>query len=141
MTDVVKAKALPWITTPDQAMAWGVAFGLDDEIGAVLSRSIAAGAEQPAEGALFPLGWQPAWYLAGSSGSSAHGSSGHLASGSGGVFSASAIPDPGSIMAALGSIASPSLPVSSSSSSSSSFSSGSFGGGGGGGGGGAGGGF
>jgi uncharacterized membrane protein YgcG len=141
MTDVVKAKALPWITTPDQAMAWGVAFGLDDEIGAVLSRSIAAGVEQPGQGARPPLGWQPAWYLAGSSGSSAHGSSGHLASGSGSVFSASAIPDPGSIMAALGSIASPSLPVSSSSSSGSSFSSGSFGGGGGGGGGGAGGGF
>jgi hypothetical protein len=140
MTDVVKAKALPWITTPDQAMAWGVAFGLDEEIGAVLSRSIAAGDVQPGE-ARPPLGWQPAWYLAGSSSSSAHGSSGHLASGSGSVFSASAIPDPGSIMAALGSIASPSLPVSTSSSSGSSFGGGSFGGGGGGGGGGAGGGF
>jgi uncharacterized membrane protein YgcG len=141
MTDVVRAKALPWITTPDQVMAWGVAFGLDEEIGAVLTRSIATGDDQTAEGDRHPALWQPAWYLAGSSGSSAHGSSGHVASASGGVFSASAIPDPGSIIAALGSIASPSLPVSSSSSSGSSFSSGSFGGGGGGGGGGAGGGF
>ena len=142
MTDVVKAKALPWIATPDQAMAWGVAFGLDDEIGAVLSRSIAAGEDQAAEGDGHPpLAWQPAWYLAGSSGSHDHGSTGHLASGPGGVFSASAIPDPGSIIAALGSIASPSLPASSSSGSGSSFSSGGFGGGGGGGGGGAGGGF
>ena len=66
-------------------------------------------------------------------------------SGSSGLFSASLIPDPGSMIAALGSVSHPSESVSSSSSSSSSsgssFSSGSFGGGGGGGGGGAGGGF
>jgi hypothetical protein len=72
----------------------------------------------------------------------------HVASISSGLFSASALPDPGSIMTALGSISHPSEPVSSSSSGGGgdsfggdSFGGGSFGGGGGGGGGGAGGGF
>jgi uncharacterized membrane protein YgcG len=141
MTDVVKAKALPWVTTPDQAMAWGVAFGLDREIETVLSRSMTSMYRQQQEGAQPAAAWLPAWYLTDSASSSVHGASAGIASGAGGLFSASAIPDPGSIMAALGSIASPSLPVSSSSGSGSSFSSGSFGGGGGGGGGGAGGGF
>jgi len=149
MTDVVREKALPWVTTPDQAMAWGVAFGLDNEIEAVLSRSLAAGTEDDTEGRLRPLeatGWQPMWFSSGSFSHSHHsGSSGASVSlPSSGLFSASAIPDPSSIMAALGSMTHPSFPASSSSggSSGSSFSSGgSFGGGGGGGGGGAGGGF
>jgi len=146
MGDVVKARALPWVTTPDQAMAWGVAFGLDRQIQDVLLRSMATPDEErdpEASGA-----WQPAWWLAapgrGSSsrGISSAGMSSRATSGSAGLFSASAIPDPGSIMAALGSISHPSQPASSGSSSGSSFSSGgSFGGGGGGGGGGAGGGF
>jgi uncharacterized membrane protein YgcG len=142
MGDVVKAKALPWVTTPDQAMAWGVAFGLDSEIETVLSRSMALGEEpQDPDGTDRMAGtvaWQPIWYATGSF----TGHSGHASSSSSGLFSPSVIPDPSSIMAALGSITHPALPVSSSSSSSSSsFSSGSFGGGGGGGGGGAGGGF
>jgi uncharacterized membrane protein YgcG len=141
MTDVVKARALPWITTPDQAMAWGVALGLNDEIEGVLSRSMGKPYEpvDPAAQA-----WHPAWWL--TSPTSGHGA-GHSASpgssGTSGIFSASAIPDPGSMLAALGSITHPSSPVSSGGGSSGGgFSSGgSFGGGGGGGGGGAGGGF
>ena len=64
-----------------------------------------------------------------------------FAPGSAGLFSSSPSPDPGSIMAALGSIASPSSPDVSSGGSPSSFGGGFGGGGGGGGGGGAGGGF
>jgi uncharacterized membrane protein YgcG len=145
MGDVVRAKALPWVTTPDQAMAWGVAFGLDREIEDVLRRSLAAPDEEGDSAA--SDAWLPAWWLAAPGrGSTARGFSGAgiagRASGSAGLFSASAIPDPGSIMAALGSISHPSLPASSSSSGGGGFSSGgSFGGGGGGGGGGAGGGF
>ena len=148
MGDVVTARALPWVRTPDQVMAWGVAFGLDGELEAVLSRSV-ADAEQAEDAATQPAAWRPSWWLAGPTGAhSSHAASGpaasgHAAAGSSGLFSASALPDPGSIMAALGSLASPASPASSSSSSGgSSFSSGgSFGGGGGGGGGGAGGGF
>ena len=141
MTDAVKARALPWVTTPDQVMAWGVAFGLNDEIQAVLSRSMGIDEEEPVE--TVTTRWYPQWWLSESShGHAGHGTSGHAASSASGRFSASAIPDPGSIMAALGSISHPWEPSSSSSGSShSSFSSGSFGGGGGGGGGGAGGGF
>jgi uncharacterized membrane protein YgcG len=149
MTDVVSAKALPWVTTPDDAMAWGVAFGLGDEIEAVLSRSLAA-AEEPveedAEGKLHavPLTvWHPSWYSTGNFTGSHSGGSGHSAAISGGMFSAAPIPDFSSLVSVIGSINHPDLPESSSagSGSSSSFSSGGFGGGGGGGGGGAGGGF
>jgi uncharacterized membrane protein YgcG len=140
MGEVVKAKALPWVTTPDQAMAWGVAFGLDSRLEIVLSRAMVdPGQDEPQDDV-----WYPRWWLTDSAGEhSGHGTLGHVTSpGSSGVFSASAIPDPGSIMAALGSISHPSYPGSGSSSSGGGFSSGgSFGGGGGGGGGGAGGGF
>jgi hypothetical protein len=142
--DVVKSKALPWVTTPDQVMAWGVAFGLDRELEGVLSRSLASPDEQGASQTA--SAWQPAWWLGSSSGHSTAGIAlGHAGgSGSSGLFSASLIPDPGSMIAALGAAGHPSGPPSSSSggsSSSSSFGSSSFGGGGGGGGGGAGGGF
>jgi uncharacterized membrane protein YgcG len=122
--EVVKAKALPWATTPDQVMAWGVAFGLNDEIDAVMDRTVAA-AKAGSKGGWYP-GW---WYTSGghSSGFVGGGGSG----GSSGLFSASAIPDVGSMMAVLGSVGS----------SASHSGGGSFGGGGGGGGGGAGGGF
>jgi uncharacterized membrane protein YgcG len=143
MGEVVKAKALPWVTTPDQVMAWGIAFGLNDELEAVLARSMAA--PEGAEGAP-AAAWQPSWWLM-------HPGSTHAglgltgpagSSGSHGLFSASAIPDPGAIFAALGSITNASPPYTSSSGGSSGFSGsfgGGFGGGGGGGGGGAGGGF
>jgi uncharacterized membrane protein YgcG len=144
MRDIVKEKALPWVTTPDQVMAWGVAFGLDRKIEIVLSRSLVDANENKHDPQV--AAWYPRWWLMEPvGGHSGLGASGHAVSGAGvssGLFSASMIPNPGSIMAALGSITSPSFPASSSGSSGSSFSSGgSFGGGGGGGGGGAGGGF
>jgi uncharacterized membrane protein YgcG len=139
MQEVVLRHAVPWITTPDQAMVWGVAFGLNRELDLVLSRTLASGpaGEDYVSG---PPAWTPSWWVY-SSGHSHSGGSG-ISSGHAGLYSSTPFPDPGSIMAALGSISSPSSPASSSSSSgSSSFGSGSFGGGGGGGGGGAGGGF
>ncbi len=150
MGEVVKARALPWVTTPDEVMAWGIAFGLNDELEQVLKRSMAAPAAA-ADGVSEAV-WQPSWWLAGGAtggggGLGLAGSAGSGAAagshGSAGLFSATAIPDPGAIVAALGSITHASPPYTGSSSSGSGgFSSGgSFGGGGGGGGGGAGGGF
>jgi uncharacterized membrane protein YgcG len=148
MTYVVEQRALPWIKTPDEAMCWGIAFGLNAEIEGVLQRTLANSPEHLPGGS---EGWYPSWWTmdshasgghGGSTGGSTGGSVG-FSSGTAGLFSSSPFPNPGSIVAALGSIASSPSPVSSSSGggSSSSFSSSSFGGGGGGGGGGAGGGF
>jgi hypothetical protein len=146
MGEVVQKRALPWVTTPDEAMVWGVAFGLESEVGQVLARTLAASTGEDADKAdvAASTGWYPTWWtMAGHS--TGHGGSESTVSfsrESAGLFSSSPIPDPGSIVAALGSMASASAPYSGSSGgSSSSFSSGSFGGGGGGGGGGAGGGF
>jgi uncharacterized membrane protein YgcG len=144
MGEVVKKHALPWITTPDEAMVWGVAFGLDKEIEEVLSRTLTTEGEADGEALVAADRWYPSWWtMASHSGSGHSGGTVPFSAASAGLFSSSPIPDPGSIMAALGSMASPSSPATSggSSGSSSSFSSGSFGGGGGGGGGGAGGGF
>ena len=143
MGEVVKKHALPWITTPDEAMVWGVAFGLDHEIEVVLSRTLTP-TEGEADGeALAPADrWYPSWWTMASHSGSGTGGAVAFSAASAGLFSSSPFPDPGSIIASLGSIASPSSPASSGGgSSSSSFSGGSFGGGGGGGGGGAGGGF
>jgi uncharacterized membrane protein YgcG len=145
MGEVVERHAIPWVETPDQAMVWGIAFGLERELELVLSRTLADTEGEPTEGE--PTGssayWYPSWWTMASHASGGHGGgSVAFSSRSAGLFSSSPIPDPGSIMAALGSIASAPSPASSSGGSSgSSFSSGSFGGGGGGGGGGAGGGF
>jgi uncharacterized membrane protein YgcG len=135
---VAQSHAVPWIETPDQVMAWAVAFGLNRELEIILARS-ATPPEVAAAG--YAAGWQPAWWV-----TTGHVAGNHSSAGGAsvaGLFSASAIPDPGSILASVGSIASVSPPsTSGGSSGSSSFSSGgSFGGGGGGGGGGAGGGF
>jgi uncharacterized membrane protein YgcG len=125
MNEVVDSKALPWITTPDAAMAWGVAFGLNAEIDAVMQRSVGTGREAAARGVGRAV-WFPVWW-SGPGGSFGGGGG----SGSGGMFSSSAIPDVGSMVAAIGSIGA----------STSGGGGGGFGGGGGGGGGGAGGGF
>ena len=134
MDQVVAEAGLPWLETPDQVVVWGTALGLHAEIENVLERSlddqrdgrVAAGST-----------WIPAWYSTGAGG---HGfASGDFAgagSGSGGVFSSSAVPNLGGMMAALGTIGN------SPASSGSGGGGGGFGGGGsGGGGGGSGGGF
>lgn len=126
MDEVVATSGLTWLETPDRAVAWGTALGLQDEIEQVLER----GVEDVREGRASAV-WFPVWY------SSTADRGGWSTSGAGGVapglMSASAIPDFGGMMAALGTIGD---------SPSSSGSGGGFGGGGsGGGGGGAGGGF
>jgi uncharacterized membrane protein YgcG len=123
MDQVVESRALPWVSTPDEAMAWGVAFGLNAEIDAVLRRSVELSAATGRTAGWYPMWWTPI-------GGHSLAGGGGWASG-GGAFSASAIPDVGSMMSAIGSIGS----------STSHSGGGSFGGGGGGGGGGAGGGF
>jgi uncharacterized membrane protein YgcG len=123
MDEVIQRKALPWVATPDAAMAWGVAFGLNADIETLLRRtvdsSVAAGRQ---------VGWYPAWFFGPGSGGGLGFAAGSGAGG-GGLFSAGSIPDIGSMLSSLGSIGS------------SSGGGGGFGGGGGGGGGGAGGGF
>ena len=127
MDQVVAESGLAWLETPDQAVVWGVALGLDKQVESVLERSlddVRAGRATPASTYL------PVWY--GGSGGSAHAFAGS-ADGGGGLFSSSGIPDFGGMTAALSTIGN---------SPSSGSGGGGFGGGGsGGGGGGSGGGF
>ncbi len=126
MQQVVDQAGLAWLETPDQAVVWGTALGLQHEIEGVLSRSLEDVRADPsrATSTYFPI-----WY-SGSSGSSFASAA---ATGSGAsLFSNSAVPDIGGMMSALGTIGN---------SPSSSGNGGFGGGGGGGGGGGAGGGF
>ncbi|HEX5013163.1 MAG TPA: TPM domain-containing protein [Candidatus Limnocylindrales bacterium] len=128
MDQVVAESGLTWLETPDQAVVWGVALGLDKEVEHVLERSlddVRAGRTTTSSTYL------PVWY--GGSGGSAHAFAGG-AGGGGGLFSSSGIPDFGGMTAALSTIGN--------SPSSSGSGGGGFGGGGsGGGGGGSGGGF
>jgi uncharacterized membrane protein YgcG len=128
MQQVVDEAGLDWLETPDQAVVWGTALGLQGDIEDVLKRSL----EDVEEGRTAASGvYFPAWYRT-SSGSSFASAA---AAGSGGsIFSGSAIPDLGGMMSTLGTIGN--------APSSSGGGGGGFGGGGsGGGGGGAGGGF
>jgi uncharacterized membrane protein YgcG len=126
MGEVAETAAIPLIESPDDAVVWGVALGLQSEVEEVLKRT----AEDVKSG-VAPFGYMPAWY-GGSSGGSSGGGSGGWAPG---LMSSSPIPNFGGMMAALGTIGN-------APSSSGSGGGGGFGGGGsGGGGGGAGGGF
>jgi hypothetical protein len=127
MQQVVDGAGLAWLDTPDQAVVWGTALGLQHEIEGVLSRSLEDVREGRSVG-VFP--YFPVWYQT-SSGAPFLGSG---AGGSGGsLFSDSGIPDLGGMMSTLGTIGN--------SPSSSGGGGGFSGGGSGGGGGGAGGGF
>jgi hypothetical protein len=123
MGEVVQVSAIPLIESPDDAVVWGVALGLQDEVEKVLERTADDLNAGRTTGAYVPL-----WY-------GGHGGSGSAGGGgwAPGLMSSSPIPNFGGMMAALGTIGN---------SPSSSGSGGGFGGGGaGGGGGGAGGGF
>ena len=128
MQQVVDEAGLTWLETPDQAVVWGTALGLQGSIESVLQRSLQDVQQQPQ---LASSTYFPGWYRT----SSGESFAGGLASGSGGsIFSASPVPDIGGMMSALGTIGN--------SPASSGGGGGGFGGGGsGGGGGGAGGGF
>ncbi len=129
MQQVVDEAGLDWLDTPDQAVVWGTALGLQSEIEGVLARSLEDVQTGQTSG-IVP--YFPIWYQT-SSGtpfmSAASSGSG------GGLFSDSGIPDVGGMMSALGTIGnSPSS--SGGGSGGGGFSGGSSGGGGGGAGGG-----
>ncbi len=119
---------LDWLETPDQAVVWGTALGLQSEIEDVLKRSM----EDVERGDVASsAAYFPGWYQT----SSGQSFSSAAAAGSGGsIFSGSAVPDLGGMMSALGTIGN--SPSSSGSSGGGGFSGGSSGGGGGGAGGG-----
>ena len=129
MQQVVDGAGLSWLETPDQAVVWGTALGLQSDIEDVLARSLED--VQTGQAAMAST-YFPLWYRSsdGSSFASA------AATGSGGsIFSGSAVPDLGGMMSALGTIGnSPSS--SGSGGGGGGFSGGSSGGGGGGAGGG-----
>jgi uncharacterized membrane protein YgcG len=125
MDQVVAEAGLEWLDTPDQAIVWGTALGLQDEIEKVLERSL----DDVKDGRAASTGtYFPAWY--GGLGGQGSGSTGSGA----GIFSNSGIPNIGGMMAALGTIGN--SPSSSGSGGGGGFSGGGSGGGGGGAGGG-----
>ena len=128
MQQVVDEAGLSWLETPDQAVVWGTALGLQHEIEGVLSRSLD---EAKAAGTSSSAIWFPAWYRS-SDGQSLAG--GAAAGSGGGLFSDSGMPDIGGMMSALGTIGN--SPSSSGGGGGGGFSGGSSGGGGGGAGGG-----
>jgi uncharacterized membrane protein YgcG len=125
MDEVIASANLAWLDTPDKAVVWGTALGLEKEIEDVLERSLSDIKDGRAS---VGSTWMPAWYGSGSSG----GASG-FAGGGGGLFSSSAVPSIGGMMGALSTIGNS---PSSSGSGGGGFSGGSSGGGGGGSGGG-----
>ena len=129
MEEVVAKSGLTWLETPDRAIVWGTALGLQPQIQTVLERSM-----QDVAGGVASAAYLPIWYHASASQGGGWGSAG--AGGvAPGLMAGSAVPDLGGMMSSLGTIGS-------SASSSGSGGGGGFGGGGGGGGGGgAGGGF
>lgn len=132
MQQVVDQSGLAWLDTPDQAVVWGTALGLQDEIEGVLSRSLedARAAATSGSSGSGSVPYFPAWY----GGSDGNPTTGAAVAGSGAsLFSASAIPDFGGMMSALGTIGNS---PSSSGDGGGGFSGGSSGGGGGGAGGG-----
>jgi uncharacterized membrane protein YgcG len=129
MDQVVAAKALPWIETPDQAMTWAYALGLHEEAEEVLERSmedVRTGAASPTR-TYFPL-----WYTLGDRTSPRI--SGGARAPTAGLFSSGVVPDFTAMTAALSTIGNP--PASSGGAGGGGFSGGSSGGGGGGAGGG-----
>ena len=98
MQQVVDEAGLDWLETPDQAVVWGTALGLQGEIEGVLERSLEDVREQPS---MASATYFPAWYRTSDGSSFASG----IAAGSGGsIFSGSAVPDLGGMMSALGTI-------------------------------------
>ena len=124
MDQVVAEPRLAWLETPDRAVVWAVALGLQQEAEEVLKRSM-----EDLRAGRAGTAYMPAWYGSSSGGSGSGGWSGFAP----GVMSGSAIPNLGGMFAALGSIGNT---PSSSGGGGGGFSGGSSGGGGGGAGGG-----
>jgi uncharacterized membrane protein YgcG len=131
MEQVVATSAIPLIESPDDAVAWGVALGLQDEVEQVLQRT----ADDVRSGQA-TSGYVPRWY---GSPSAAFWSGGDTGGGGGiapGLMSSSPIPNFGGMMAALGTIGNAPASSGSGGGGGGGFSGGSSGGGGGGAGGG-----
>jgi uncharacterized membrane protein YgcG len=129
MDQVVAEAGLDWLDTPDQAVVWGTALGLQSEIEGVLSRSLEDVQQGRTTGG---VPYFPIWYQ-NSGGASLMGSAADAGSG-GSLFSDSGIPDIGGMMSTLGTIGN--SPSSSGGGGGGGFGGGSSGGGGGGAGGG-----
>jgi hypothetical protein len=127
MDEVVATSGLAWLDTPDQAIVWGTALGLQGEIEEVLERSVS---DLEAGRATATSTYLPTWFH-GSDGRSFAGSG--AGAGGGSIFSSSGIPNIGGMLASLGTIGNS---PSSSGGGGGGFSGGSSGGGGGGAGGG-----
>lgn len=127
MDEVVAEPRLSWLETPDQAVVWSVALGLDKEVEDVLARSVQ---DVEAGRASTSSTYLPLWYGGGWAGDRASG----IGGGGGGLFSSSGIPDFGGMTAALSTIGN--APGGSGSGGGGGFSGGGSGGGGGGSGGG-----
>ena len=129
MQQVVEEAGLDWLDTPDQAVVWGTALGLQSQIEDVLDRSLEDLKQGTASASSL---YFPAWYQTENGSSFANAG---VASSGASLFSDSAMPDLGGMMSALGTIGnSPSS--SGGSGGGGGFSGGSSGGGGGGAGGG-----
>ena len=123
MDQVLAEPRLTWLETPDRAVVWAVALGLQSEVEEVLKRSM-----EDLRSGRTTSAYVPMWY--GSSGGG--GGSGGWSGFAPGVMSGSPIPNLGGMFAALGTIGN----TPSSSGGGGGFSGGSSGGGGGGAGGG-----
>jgi uncharacterized membrane protein YgcG len=98
MQQVVDEAGLAWLETPDQAVVWGTALGLQHEIEGVLNRSLE---DVKRGGSSGVVPYFPVWYQT-SSGAPVLSSG---AGGSGGsLFSNSGVPDLGGMMSTLGTI-------------------------------------
>ncbi len=125
MDQVVVEPRLAWLETPDRAVVWSVALGLQHEAEEVLKRSL-----EDLRAGRTTSAYLPAWY--GSASTGGPGGSGAWGGVAPGLMAGSAIPNLGGMFAALGTIGN----TPSSSGSGGGFSGGSSGGGGGGAGGG-----
>ena len=125
MDQVVVEPRLAWLETPDRAVVWSVALGLQHEAEEVLKRSL-----EDLRAGRTTSAYLPAWY--GSAGNGGSGGTGAWGGVAPGLMAGSAIPNLGGMFAALSTIGN----TPSSSGSGGGFSGGSSGGGGGGAGGG-----
>ena len=102
MDQVVAEAGLPWLETPDQAVVWGTALGLQNEIEDVLERSL----DDQREGRRAAAGavWLPTWYGTAGGERRVRAATSPERRRSGGLFSSSAVPDFGGMMSALGTI-------------------------------------
>ncbi|HEY6057031.1 MAG TPA: hypothetical protein VIV06_03315 [Candidatus Limnocylindrales bacterium] len=98
MQQVVDEARLAWLDSPDLAIVWAVALGLQKPVEDVLERSI----DDLRAGRVAPGTYLPAWYGTGSGGAAGGWAGGGV--GGGGLFSSSAVPNFGGMMAVLGTI-------------------------------------